>query len=117
MQTKAILVSAVLVSTMALAALAAPPRPGEWPQWRGPQRNGISPDTGLLKAWPAGGPALAWKAKGIGLGATGVSITGDKVFTTGDFDNSCHLIALNVADGKQAWATKMGPVYVDAKWL
>lgn len=96
-------------------AVAAPDN--DWGTFRGPNRDNISPDKGLLKSWPAGGPPLAWKVKGLGLGATNVSITGDKIFTTGDFDDACHLICLNVADGKQIWATKMGPVMIDKKWL
>jgi outer membrane protein assembly factor BamB len=38
--------------------------PDDWPQWRGPNRDGVSAERGLLKAWPAGGPPLAWKASG-----------------------------------------------------
>src|SRR5438034_1265652 len=34
---------------------------GDWPQWRGPQRNGISGETGLLKEWPKEGPKLRWQ--------------------------------------------------------
>ena len=41
---------------------------GEWPQWRGPNRDGISKETGLLKQWPESGPPLAWKATGAGRG-------------------------------------------------
>src|SRR5205823_293272 len=40
----------------------------DWPQWRGPQRNGISQEAGLLKEWPAGGPKLLWQLKDIGSG-------------------------------------------------
>ena len=47
---------------------------GDWPQWRGPNRDDISTETGLLKSWPAGGPALAWKARGMGIGFSSVSI-------------------------------------------
>ena len=44
--------AALLLSLVACAA--------DWPQWRGPDRNGISPETGLLKTWPKAGPPLAW---------------------------------------------------------
>ncbi|MBN1443690.1 MAG: hypothetical protein JXA90_13355, partial [Planctomycetes bacterium] len=40
----------------------------EWPQWRGPNRDDISSDKGLLTKWPSGGPALVWKATGLGGG-------------------------------------------------
>src|SRR5688500_2155385 len=40
--------------------------PGEWPQWRGPNRDGISTETGLLDSWPKEGPPLLWKVGGLG---------------------------------------------------
>ena len=46
----------------------------DWPQWRGPNRDGKSADTGLLKEWPAGGPKLAWKATGLGQGLSNMSV-------------------------------------------
>ena len=57
--------------------------PGQWSQWRGPNRDGKSPDTGLLKTWPEGGPKLLWKVPLIGQGFSSVSIGGGLVFTTG----------------------------------
>ena len=58
--------------------------PGDWPQFRGPNRDDISRETGLLKDWPAGGPPLAWKATGLGDGYSGVSVIGDRIYTAGD---------------------------------
>ena len=55
--------------------LALPLLATDWPQWRGVERNGISPETGLLKSWPAGGPPLVWKATGLGEGYSDVSVT------------------------------------------
>jgi len=54
-----------------------------WPQWRGPNRDGKSPDTGLLKSWPADGPKQMWKVTGIGQGFSNVSIGGGLIYTTG----------------------------------
>ena len=81
---------------------------GDWPQWRGPNRDGHSADTGLLKQWPEGGPKLAWKATGLGSGYTGVSVVGDRLFTMGDLGDANYLIAVNRADGKILWKTKVG---------
>jgi outer membrane protein assembly factor BamB len=106
----------VLLLSAPLAA-AGPADTADWGTFRGPNRDGLSPDTGLLKDWPGGGPPLSWKTKGLGLGASSVVVTGDKVITMGDFDNACHLIAMSVSDGKRIWATEMGPTLVDAKWL
>ena len=80
----------------------------DWPQWRGPNRDDVSTETGLLKQWPEGGPKLLWKAAGLGSGFSGVSIAGDKIFTMGDVDKASHVIALNLKDGSPAWKTKIG---------
>jgi outer membrane protein assembly factor BamB len=80
----------------------------DWPQWRGPNRDGHSPDTGLLKEWPADGPKLAWKATGLGIGYTNVAVVGDRIFAMGDLDNASQVIALNRADGKPLWTAKVG---------
>ena len=88
-----------------LSALAAA---GDWPQWRGPNRDGISTETGLLKEWPKDGPPLAWKVRGLGSGYSTVSLVGNRIFTLGDKAEETFVIALNRADGKQVWATKLG---------
>ncbi len=90
------------------AAFAAAGAPGDWPQWRGANRDDISSDTGLLKSWPAGGPPLVWKATGLGSGYSGVSILGDRLFTAGDKGSENFVIVLSRADGKQLWAAKLG---------
>src|SRR5262245_53582405 len=80
----------------------------DWPQWRGPNRDGISSEKGLLKEWPADGPPLAWKATGLGSGYSTVSIQGGKIFTTGDRGDAGFIIAMNESDGKQLWSSKLG---------
>jgi outer membrane protein assembly factor BamB len=80
----------------------------DWPQWRGPNRDGKSADTGLLKEWPAGGPKLAWKVTGLGKGYSNMSVAADRLFTMGDKDDAGYVMALSPADGKILWATKVG---------
>ncbi len=80
----------------------------DWNQFRGPNRDGISADTGLLKDWPGSGPAQVWKASNIGVGYSSVCISGNKVFTMGESGGKTHLIALNVADGKPLWQLEVG---------
>ena len=80
----------------------------DWPQFRGPNRDNISPDTGLLKQWPVGGPPLAWKATGLGAGYSDVSIVGDRIYTIGEDKESSRVIALNAADGKPVWTARLG---------
>ena len=64
----------VVVAALDPGARAAPPG-GNWPQWRGPQRDGVSTETGLLTSWPAGGPKRLFMASGLGRGFSSVSIT------------------------------------------
>ncbi len=96
------------VAALSLPAPASGPEPAEWNQWRGPNRDGLSPDTGLLKQWPPAGPPLAWKAAGLGGGFSSVSFAGARIFTMGDVGDSCAVVALNLADGKVAWTAKVG---------
>jgi len=81
---------------------------GDWPQWRGAQRDGRSSDTGLLQEWPEGGPKLAWKANGLGKGYSGIAVVGDRLYTLGDLSGSSSLLALNADGGKVLWTAKVG---------
>ena len=94
-----------LLLSFASAASAAP---GDWPQFRGPNRNGASAETGLLQELPPGGPPLVWKATGLGVGYSTVSVAGDRIYTMGENNEFSSVIALNAADGKQAWSVKLG---------
>lgn len=98
---KQLIVPALLAS--ALLATAA-----DWPQWRGPNHDGISKETGLLKQWPAGGPPLAWKATGCGDAYTSPSVAGGQVFGMGLFEQDESVWALDAATGKQLWKTRIG---------
>ncbi|HTU26853.1 MAG TPA: PQQ-binding-like beta-propeller repeat protein [Pirellulales bacterium] len=79
-----------------------------WPQWRGPNRDDISPDTGLLHEWPEGGPPLAWKHEGLGAGFSSVTIDRGRIFTMGDRDDAQWVIALALDDGAELWRTRIG---------
>lgn len=79
----------------------------DWSQFRGPNRDGVSPDTGLLKEWPASGPALAWKTTGLGLGYSSVVVHKDRLFTMGELGGATSLHCLTVA-GKITWTVKVG---------
>ncbi len=82
-----------------------------WPQWRGPNRDGISKETGLLKQWPAEGPPLVWKATGAGSGFSSFSIANGRLFTMGLRGDREFVIAFDVATGKEAWATPHGSAF------
>ena len=81
---------------------------GFWPQHRGPNRDNISNETGLLESWPEGGPKLAWQQKGLGEGYSSVSIAHGKLYTMGNQGDHEMLLALDAASGRPLWATKTG---------
>lgn len=95
------------------ASPGAPAASPEWPQWRGPNRDALSTETGLLKSWGEAGPPLAWKAAGLGTGFSSLSISGGKIFSMGDRGGSQYVIGMNLADGKILWSTKVGPPHDD----
>ncbi|MBI2925483.1 MAG: PQQ-like beta-propeller repeat protein [Verrucomicrobia bacterium] len=80
----------------------------DWPQWRGPNRDGVSAETGLLKEWPKGGPPLAWKATGVGAGYSSVSVVAGRIFAMGDVAGASSVIALDEKTGKLLWSAKVG---------
>ncbi|MFQ5808972.1 MAG: PQQ-binding-like beta-propeller repeat protein, partial [Armatimonadota bacterium] len=82
----------------------------DWPGWRGPNRDGKSPDTGLLRQWPAGGPKLLWKADGIGIGFATVAVSGGMVYTSGDVGADLVIFAFDL-DGNRKWQRRH-----DAAW-
>jgi outer membrane protein assembly factor BamB len=85
----------------------------DWPQFRGPDRNGISKEKGLLKAWPKGGPPLVWTFKDAGLGFSSVAVAKGVVYTLGadmKFQDE-YAIALDEKTGSELWRAKIGPLY------
>ena len=86
----------------------------DWPQWRGPDRTDVSKETGLLKKWPDEGPKRVWFYKEAGLGYSGPSIVGGKLFTMGTRENEEVLFALNADTGKELWVAKLGKILENA---
>lgn len=76
-----------------------------WPTFRGPAGTDISPDTELLKNWPDGGPEQLWVSESAGMGYSGFSFSGNKLFTMGEKDGKTHIICLDIANqGKEVWS-------------
>jgi outer membrane protein assembly factor BamB len=100
---------------LACWCVAASAQSGEWTQWRGANRDGISQETGLLKQWSAEGPPLVWKAQGAGAGYSSLAVTGGRIYTMGLRGDREYVIAFDAATGKEAWATVNGGAYRDGR--
>ena len=83
----------------------------DWPQWRGANRDGISTEKGLLKEWPKEGPPLVWKATGAGRGYSSLAVAKGRIYTMGLRGDREFIVALDVATGKEAWATPHGNAF------
>ncbi len=109
MKNTRVLLPAIFLLALAHQALAQ--SAANWPQWRGPNRDGISNETGLLKQWPAEGPPLVWKASGAGGGYSSFSVANGKLYTMGLRGDREFVIAFDVATGKEAWSTAHGGAF------
>lgn len=84
---------------------------GDWPQFRGPLRDNISREAGLLERWPDSGPELLWTQRGFGEGYSSVSIAGDTIYTMGTRGDDEMLFALDRESGTPKWATRTGNLF------
>lgn len=94
------------------SALAA-----DWPQWRGPRRDAVAQERGLLKAWPPTGPRLLWQMSGLGTGFSSPAITGNRLYTMGDIElggrkQQC-ILAIDLTTRKRVWAAPVGRPHED----
>lgn len=87
--------------------LAIPSLAEDWPQWRGPNRDDVSQEKGLLQEWPEAGPERVWLFSDAGIGYSGFSVVGDTLYTMGARDGRENLIAIAVENGRQKWATEI----------
>jgi hypothetical protein len=71
----------------------------DWPQWHGPDRRNLAPESGLLKDWKSGPPRTLWSISGIGRGYGSVSIVGDRIYVQGTEDGRSAVFCLGRADG------------------
>ncbi|MBM4155844.1 MAG: hypothetical protein FJ221_12565 [Lentisphaerae bacterium] len=89
--------------------LIASPEPG-WPQWRGPRRDGVSLETGLLREWPEGGPAVLWSVTNLGRGWSSPVISGGRIYVTGDANDALVIHALDL-QGRTVWQATNGAAW------
>ena len=101
MKGRLALAAAVIAAGVTVAA-------ADWPQWQGADRTRISRETGLMKEWPAKGPAVVWQATGLGSGYGSMAVAGERVFVQGTRGGNSVVVALNRADGKEVWSKALG---------
>ncbi len=83
----------------------------DWPQWRGPLRNDVSAERGLLKTWPTSGPRKLWQFENAGMGYAGYSVVNGRLYTCGARDTTEMVIAIDIQTGREVWATPLGERY------
>lgn len=98
----------IVVLLSMLVGVGVPADSADWPQWRGPNRDGISLETGLLKEWPEGGPPVLWQVDSVGVGYSSIAVKDGRIYTQGDLDGVEHVIALDAHDGRTLWAVQPG---------
>jgi outer membrane protein assembly factor BamB len=105
----------VMAAAGMLLAIGMVAQAADWPQWQGPGRDNKSPDTGLLKSWPEGGPALLWKQSGLGAkGFSSVAIAGGLIHTSGSPDSKQSVVTALGMDGAVKWQTANGPEFLQS---
>jgi outer membrane protein assembly factor BamB len=97
-----------LAGKLAVILLCGTLAAADWPQFRGPGRDGICHETGLLQLWPEGGPRQVWQADGIGIGYSSPTVHGDLVFITGDVGDDLVVRALDRQSGSVRWQATHG---------
>jgi outer membrane protein assembly factor BamB len=83
----------------------------DWPQWRGPNRDEVSLETGLLTVWPSGGPRLVLTLEKAGVGYSAPAIVGDRLFALGGGGDAEYVYAVDLASGRPLWSCKIGPLF------
>ena len=98
------------LTLLGLVALSTTVLAGDWPGWRGPNRDGLSDEKGLLATWPKEGPKLLWKTNKAGSGLSSVAVVGGVGYSMGAFGDDEYALALD-SKGETTWKTKLGPVH------
>ncbi len=107
-----IVVALAIFSLTGMVSTQSPPAtPAEWFQWRGPERDGISAETGLLQDWPKPGPAQVWRTAGAGNGYSSFSSSGGRLYTLGARAGNEYVMAFDRATGKKLWEYLNGRRY------
>src|SRR5262249_48704579 len=100
----------LLVASVVILFSVMPVEGADWPQYLGPDKNKAARETGLVKAWPKGGPPLLWTYSNAGVGLAGPAVVGQVLFTLGARDDADVVFALDLKSvpPRELWATKVG---------
>ena len=85
----------ICLALAVVSAVACGVDAADWPQFRGPNRDGTSPETGLLKQWPVGGPKELWSCQNLGEGFSSLAIADGMVYVCGMIRGQGHLFAFD----------------------
>lgn len=86
----------------------------DWPQWRGPNRDGISQEERMVNAWPEGGPEVVWRVP-LAEGFSGMSVVQGSVYTMGAEGDEEFALCLDAASGKEIWRTPVGGKFAESR--
>jgi len=89
-------------TVLVVLVLCSAARAADWPQWRGPARNGLSSETGLNWAWGPAGPRRLWTAQ-VGQGFSSVAVSGGRLYTMGNDGSRDSVFCLDALTGRQIW--------------
>jgi outer membrane protein assembly factor BamB len=103
--------AALLRGVAVVSLVASVSHAGDWPQWRGPQRNGVSAEKGLLAEWPKAGPRLIWQVADLGAGYSTPAVVGDRLYVLGNEGLENEFVqARSAKDGQRDWSVRLGNV-------
>jgi len=95
----------IVIVTFLLGSAIAPAGEADWPQWRGPDRDGHAAPQSLLQDWPEGGPSVRWQYGDAGIGYSAFAIQAKRLYTMGSKGSDCYTICLDTTTGERVWQT------------
>ena len=108
-------IAKLALASLALAILAGgqvPAEAADWPQWMGPNRDGISQESGFSKQWPEEGPRVVWRIK-AGRGFSGISIVDGRLYTMYNSENAEFVVCMNADTGEEIWRYQSDDEYLE----
>ena len=107
-------ITGLLIICMLLYGVVSIVGAADWPQWRGPNRNGISQEMGLLKEWSNGGPQVLWRVS-LGEGFSGISVVSGRVYTMFSEGDDEFVVCLNASNGEEVWRFRSDSNYHESQ--